>query len=72
MAVIVRFIRFFIRQTATPDMGPILNAAINAGNSEKSNLRNDGIKGTLKLSIIKTVDAAPSIPVTVIFLIFVN
>ena len=59
-------IKFFIRQTATPETGPILNAAISAGSSEKSNLINEGIKGTLKLSIIKTVETAPNIPVTVI------
>ena len=37
----------------------MLNDAINAGNSEKSNLIKDGIKGTEKLSIIKTAAAAP-------------
>ena len=66
VVVIVTLIRFFIKHTVIPESGPILYAAIRAGSSEKSNLINDGIKGTLKLSIISTVETAPSIPVTVI------
>ena len=40
--------------------------AISAGNSEKSNFRKDGINGTLKLSIISTVESAESTAVAVI------
>ena len=67
-AVVVKgkLIRFLTKHTATPASGPMLNAAINAGISEKSNLMKDGIKGTLKLSIISTVAAALNTPVTAI------
>ena len=44
------------------------NAAINAGNSEKSILMKLGINGTLKLNIINTADNAPNKPVIVIVL----
>ena len=40
-----------------------MNEAIRAGSSEKSSLINEGIKGTLKLIIIKTLASAPKIPV---------
>jgi len=64
-----RFKTFLIRQTATPHTGPMLNAVISAGSSEKSIFINDGIIGILKLSIIKTADTADIIPVTASFLV---
>ena len=62
----VRLIRFLIKQTITPDMGPMLKEAMSAGSSEKSNLIKEGINGTLKLSIINTVAMADRIPVIAI------
>ena len=39
--------RFFIRHTATPEIGPIVKEASTAGTSEKSKLINPGIIGIL-------------------------
>ena len=64
VVVIGRLTRFLIKQTNTPESGPILYAAISAGSSENSILINDGINGTLKLSIIRIADTADKIPVT--------
>ncbi len=64
VAVMGRWIRFFISSTDTPASGPTPKAAIRAGRSEKSYFRNEGTTGTENSRYIKAADRADSTAVT--------
>ena len=63
--VVIKLIKFLIRQTITPLTGPSANEAISAGKSETSILMKLGISGVLKSKNIKTAATAYKIAVTV-------
>lgn len=61
-------IRFFIRQTNTPDTGPMEKEAIKAGTSEKSSLIKLGMNGTENERDMSTAESAANTAVYAIYL----
>ena len=60
------WIRFLRSSTITPETGPQANPANSAGMSEKSYLRNPGIRGSAISSSMSTSASAVIIPVSAI------